>query len=240
MIEMDLEYGEGGRADVRFGSCILSVRGRCGTSPGEMEGLVFLTQVHGPSVIVSPSGGESADGMILPHGRRAPALRVADCVPVFLASGSTVAAFHAGWRGLAAGIASRMMDIFPGSPEVVVIGPSICPDCYEVGDDVRDSVLGGLPSGEHPDGRLDLRLAAVQRMRQAGLQAECPVYRLPGCTSCSPGHFHSYRRDGTEHRNILWMRGFGRFGKVAPGGGQASYSMLASPSLQGHHDGIER
>ena len=240
MIEMDLEYGEGGHADVRFGSCVLSVRGRCGASPEEMEDLVLLRQVHGPSVLVSPSGGESADGMIMLHGRPAPALRVADCVPVFLASGSTVAAFHAGWRGLAAGIASKMMDIFPGRPEVVVIGPSICPECYEVGDDVRDAVLGRLPSGGHPDGHLDLRLAAVQRMRLAGLPGECPVYRLPGCTSCSPGHFHSYRRDGTGHRNILWMSGFGKPEKVAPGEGQASYSMLASPSLQGYHDGIER
>ncbi len=207
MTRMEIEYGEGGSADVQFTSGLLSVRGRCGVTEDEFDDLVFLSQVHSADILVSPSGGEVADGLIMDAGSRAPALRVADCLPVFLASEERTAAFHAGWRGLAAGIASRMIELFSGTPDMVVLGPSICAECYEVGPEVRNAVLDGISTDGHPPDHLDLGLAAVERMRKAGLPSGCPVFRLPGCTKCTPGMFHSHRGDGTLERNILWMRG---------------------------------
>jgi len=72
-------------------------------------------------------------------------IQTADCVPVLVADvrSRAVAAFHAGWRGTLARIVERgigAMRLRYGSrPEdlVAVVGPSIGPCCYSVGEEVR-------------------------------------------------------------------------------------------------------
>lgn len=203
--DLRLDYRAGGAADAALPPVSYHVRGLSGPVPGETEDVVFLEQVHGSSVVFDPAGGEEADGMIIPRVRgKSPGIVTADCLPVFLASSLFLAAFHAGWRGIAAGITERMMDEFPGHPEMVVLGNCICPECYRVGEDVRRKVIGTSEEG-HPPGRIDLKRAVLRRMLLSGLPESTMVLGIPECTMCRKDLFFSYRRDETTGRNLQWL-----------------------------------
>jgi len=202
--------GPGGRIDLPVGGTglVLRVRGTCGPDEGETEGVTFLRQVHGTTVLPSPSGGEEADGMVFPLGLGRPGLRVADCLPLFAVSRSSVAAAHCGWRGIAGGITEVLLDSMPEPPDYVILGPRICPGCYTVDGDVRRRVLESDPGGEegHPEGRVDLGLA-VRRQISGRLAGYPPPGFLDvgACTCCGVGLFHSWRRDRTDGRNLVWL-----------------------------------
>jgi copper oxidase (laccase) domain-containing protein len=204
--------GPGGRIDLPLGDTgvVLKVRGTCGPGEGELEGVTFLRQVHGTTVLPSPSGGEEADGMVFPLGEGSPGLRVADCVPLFAVSSRSVACAHCGWRGVAGGIAAAMMDAMPGPPDYVVLGPRICPECYPVDDDVRAKVIRSDPGGGegHPEGRIDLGLTVTRQVLSRLPDPGNVVFLDAGaCTCCNPGLYHSWRRDGTVSRNLVWLSG---------------------------------
>jgi hypothetical protein len=166
-----------------------------------------LKQVHGSRILPYPSGGEEADGMVVRKGERIPGLAVADCLPLFLVSDGFTAAAHAGWRGLAGGIAEKLLSALPEPPRHCVLGPCICGDCYRVGDDVRRSVLSGCDPDEHPSGRVDLRLAALQRLRSAGLAEGCEILWVEDCTLCGGSMLYSHRGGDRSHRNLVWLAG---------------------------------
>jgi polyphenol oxidase len=102
-------------------------------------------QVHGKTIARVVAGRNfdtdaKADAIISDDPQRVISVRVADCVPVLLASddGKIVAAVHAGWRGVVAGIviqALRQMEIEPASCSAA-IGPCIAMDAFEVGPEV--------------------------------------------------------------------------------------------------------
>ena len=119
-----------------------------GLVPGEP---VWLTQVHGTAVIDLDEKRASVkgDAAITRAARTVCAVGAADCMPVLLADerGAVVAAVHAGWRGLSAGVieaAVRAMAIPPGRI-LAWLGPAIGPRAYEVGEDVREAFAS------HPD-----------------------------------------------------------------------------------------
>lgn len=205
MTDLEPEYRAGGRAVVVLPGAVFHVRGTAGPSPGELDEVVFLNQVHGACILHDPAGTEEGDGMILTCQGGYPGIRTADCLPVFLWSRTFSAALHAGWRGIAEGIAGRMLRMLPASPDFIVLGNCICPDCYTVGEDVRIRVAGPAPAREHPRGRLDLKLAFRDQLKEAGLPPETVVFNMPECTCCREDMFHSYRRDGTEKRNLQWL-----------------------------------
>src|SRR4030095_5337963 len=105
-----------------------------------------LHQVHGAGVVRVKRG--AAVGRTTPGGAlvsdapaRSIAVRVADCVPVLLATrdGRTVAAVHAGWRGTVAGVLpATLREMRAASPRDVVaaIGPCISFEAFEVGPEV--------------------------------------------------------------------------------------------------------
>jgi hypothetical protein len=108
--------------------------------------LVRLRQVHGAGVVTArPGPPRQADGLVTDNRSIAVAVQAADCVPLLLADRQTgaVAAAHAGWRGLAAGVPAAIVAALArefGSHAghlVAVIGPAIGACCYEVGDEVR-------------------------------------------------------------------------------------------------------
>jgi polyphenol oxidase len=118
----------------------------------EAPRLVRVRQVHGASVVVvregeSERGGtDEADIIVTDAPGLGLAVRAADCVPLLIADERTtaVAAAHAGWRGMAAGVPSAAVTAlareFGSRPSdlVAAIGPSIGACCYEVGVEVRD------------------------------------------------------------------------------------------------------
>jgi YfiH family protein len=126
----------------------------------------------------------------------------ADCLPVALGCGGAVAAVHAGWRGLAAGVLEegvRAVRELGGSDETIaIIGPGAGPCCYEVGEEVH-AAFGGTHSGAHgienPTARnIDLKAIARERLQAAGV---AEVQDVAVCTICDE-RFFSYRREGAR------------------------------------------
>lgn len=173
-------------------------------------------QVHGTDVrrVDSLAGrrgepvSEPADGhaTVLP-GVGAMVL-TADCLPVVLASHGAVAAVHAGWRGLAAGVLQegvRALREMGGEGEIVAaVGPCAGPCCYEVGEEVR-SAFGGVESAAagRTTRTLDLRAIAHETLGRAGV---AQVLDARACTICDERLF-SHRREGAaagRQAGIAW------------------------------------
>lgn len=167
----------------------------------------WLKQVHGTHVarLEGKAVAEPADAVVTAVAGEACAIMTADCLPVLFCdmAGTQVAAAHAGWRGLAAGVleaAVNAMDTEPGRI-LAWLGPAIGPRAYEVGEEVRRAFVersAEAPRAFRPgraEGKwwCDLYLLAEQRLRAAG------VTRIHGggfCTYREPARFFSFRRDG--------------------------------------------
>ncbi|MDR7432663.1 MAG: peptidoglycan editing factor PgeF [Armatimonadota bacterium] len=177
--------------------------------------VVEAEQVHGGAVVLvdGTTGGRvsGADGLWTDRPGLVLRVRSADCLPVLVADPHTgrVAAVHAGWRGLSAGILSRLVQALceAGSrPEDLrcAVGPSVGPCCYEVDEPVRRA-LRGWPGAFRPGrpGRwqLDLREVGRAQLLSAGV-LHGHVGVCTACTACEPEWFYSYRREGRTGR--LW------------------------------------
>lgn len=178
--------------------------------------LVGARQVHGARVLEVggvEAGGPAADRPELAEAdalltrRRGVALSVvtADCVPLLLEAGEWVAAVHAGWRGIVAGVvaaaAERLEAAGAPPPERwrAWIGPANAACCYEVGNDVAEAVAAASSARAvipRPGGRprLDLVVAVRSQLVACGVEG---VSWLVRCTECDHRHLWSYRRDGT-------------------------------------------
>jgi YfiH family protein len=136
-------------------------------------------------------------------------VRVADCVPVLVGDEETgsVAALHAGWRGVVAGVVpagvQRLLDGRPPRALVAAIGPCIGPCCFEVGLEVAEAV-GHAVRREEERGKafVDLRAAVRAQLRALGLD-DARIEDVPGCTRHEAERFHSFRRDGKDSGRML-------------------------------------
>lgn len=191
---------------------------------------VWLQQVHGARVVrvgQADVGGASpvADAAWTDEPGIACTVLVADCLPVLLAvrDGSAVAACHAGWRGLAAGVLeATVLALQQGAgaqPRDVLawLGPCIGPLQFEVGADVLQAFAPGAggPSAQHfvkrprPDGQerwlADLAGLAHERLLRAGVRSIAAAKR---CTVANPSSLFSFRRDGVTGRlaAAVWRR----------------------------------
>lgn len=183
----------------------------------------WLRQVHG--VTVPEAGAEAwpeppeADGAWTRTPGVVLAVMAADCLPVLLArdDGGAVAALHAGWRGLAAGVVEAGLAALPGDVRRwrAWLGPRIGPEHFLVHDDVRDAFPDDARAFTRaPDGRwhADLGALACSRLEHAGI-AVCDS-RL--CTAADPARFFSHRRDGRCGRMaaLVWLTSAGGSCKV--------------------------
>jgi polyphenol oxidase len=120
----------------------------------------------------------------------------ADCVLMAMArttgSEPALAVVHAGWRGLINGVVEATARTM-GESFAAVVGPSIGPCCYEVGDDVASPFRARFGDDIVRDGKLDLWSAAEQAARNAGANE---VERVDLCTRCQSDLFFSERRTG--------------------------------------------
>ncbi|WP_419392496.1 peptidoglycan editing factor PgeF [Cytobacillus praedii] len=133
----------------------------------------------------------------------------ADCVPLFFFHEATGAmgVAHAGWKGTVNGIAAEMLTLYKkngiGEKDVhVVIGPSICRNCYVVDEPVITLVKNRLgdqldvPFNQIQENQYELDLKEVNKaiLLQAGVLEE-NIQVSNFCTSCHEEHFFSHRRD---------------------------------------------
>ncbi|MFQ5547006.1 MAG: peptidoglycan editing factor PgeF [Woeseia sp.] len=166
----------------------------------------WLRQVHGTQAVRANSGPTEpeADAIVTTDAGVVCAVLTADCLPVVLASedGNEVAAAHAGWRGLSAGILETTVAAFRAKPEHILawFGPAISKPAFEVGAEVREQFVRESGSAaqyfsENDMGRWQADLYGLATLRLDS----CGVRRVFGCGCCThaePRRFFSFRRDG--------------------------------------------
>jgi polyphenol oxidase len=183
-----------------------------------------VTQVHGADVWVDLGGGSQlpddvrwdrgpspveADALVTTRAGVALAVGIADCLPVAIAWGPAIAAVHAGWRSLEAGVLEQAMRALSRSAGSAIamsrphalVGPALGACCMEVGEDVAarfdPTVVVRRPGSPRPF--LDTRSDAVRRLEASG----CIVEHVDVCTLCDPRLF-SHRGDaGSGGRQAL-------------------------------------
>jgi polyphenol oxidase len=177
----------------------------------------WLTQVHGTTVVGAGEGAEPAcgDAVVSRDINLVCGVMTADCLPILLCDrrGTVVAAVHAGWRGLLAGVIEATIDkmAVAGSEILAWFGPAIGPQAFEVGSEVvaafcahdRAATAAFTP---HRDRWLaDIYQLARQRLAPLGV-TDC--YGGDHCTWQESDLFFSYRRDGISGRmaSLIWLR----------------------------------
>ena len=168
----------------------------------------WLRQRHGARALTARSGLCGAgDGLWTTTPALALAIATADCVPVVCGSPGRLAAIHAGWRGLVAGVLEATLERLPDplGPLEAWLGPAIGPCCYEVGHDVAARVVEASAeevvrpgAGERP--HLDLHRAAERQLRSLGVER---IHRVAACTRCHADVLWSYR-SGAAQRGRNW------------------------------------
>lgn len=185
---------------------LIGIQGTSGNSDFLPDGSVQLNQIHSGIVLMNPSYGDSADGMIFKKGESFPVLKVADCLPVFAIWDNYIGAAHAGWRGLADGIIENLLSMLDQQPRYLILGPCICGNCYEVGREVLEKFAfysKQITLSEKQRGSLDLRkIALAKAHRIAG--KDFKIIDIKDCTFESDG-LYSYRQNKTTHRNYIWL-----------------------------------
>jgi len=177
-----------------------------------LSGIAWCRQVHGSKVLFTDRQGLAGqgDGLVTHQDGLGLMIRCADCPIILVADpvGKAVGAAHASWRATTGHIAQNLIAAMSGrfgsdpSNLIACIGPSIGPCCYEVRDDLRQSVLGAL--GPEADalfqgraGKLyfDLWDANTRQLTRAGLRPT-NIHCAGLCTVCNNDRFPSYRAEG--------------------------------------------
>lgn len=195
------------------------------------EDFVTVQQAHGNGIVVLESSNVvnlktghidlQADAIVTAFEGVPLGVLSADCLPMILiAEPGIVSAVHAGWRGLLAGVVENAVGVMrdlKGEDFAVFFGPSICKDCYEVGEDVVEKFRSKFKGGIYSSGgkwHLSLKTLAfevlenigvVERILRVGrlslpeLTASKMVYNIDVCTFESK-IYYSYRREGLTGR----------------------------------------
>jgi hypothetical protein len=189
----------------------LAATGRLPNAP------LWLNQVHGTDVVIADSWqhGDNGDAISSCSPNQVCAIMTADCLPILLCNkqGDQVAAIHAGWRGLAAGIVEKTLRHFNCLPNEIIawLGPAIGPQKFEVGHDVFEAFTLTSPTASKAFQQIDsehfladIYLLAKQRLNAYGIHA---IFGGDRCTVSEPEHFFSYRRDGITGRmaSMIWI-----------------------------------
>lgn len=162
---------------------------------------IWLQQVHGTRCVDASHAaiGCEADASFARTPGVVCAVLTADCLPILLCDtdGTVVAAAHAGWRGLAAGVIEATVAAMgvPSDRLMTWLGPAIGPQHFEVGGEVRDVFLAHDPKAQQafvakPNGKwlCDIYLLARQRLEALGV---CRPTNADFCTVRDAARFFS-------------------------------------------------
>lgn len=193
----------------------LALAGALAVSP---ERMTFMHPDHGRAVVIigaglgAPTGVEpgaewpAVDGLVTAEQGLGLVALAADCVPILLVEprAGVVSAVHAGWRGLALGVADaavRIMEEQGAQPELIqaFLGPAICPGCYPVSParcaEVGAVAASAVASSRGGEPALDLRAGLAEVLGRWGMA----VTTVGGCPAEDADYF-SFRRDGVTGR----------------------------------------
>ncbi len=187
--------------------------------------LVRPRQVHGTRVVVLRREmmveiGE-ADAIVSERPALPIGVVTADCLPLLVATPhGSVAAVHAGWRGLAAGVISEALSALAAlTPDGItgasaVIGPRVGSGCYEIDAPVAEALARrfagavdtALVATRPGHWQLDLATLACVDLVRSGVAADRVAALAGVCTACDAERFHSYRRDGPRSGRLFhWI-----------------------------------
>lgn len=177
----------------------------------------WLEQVHSDVVVEAGAWAQPrrADACVARASGQVCTVLTADCLPILFCSrqGDRVAAAHAGWRGLAAGILDNTVGSLglPGHELLAWIGPAIGQAAYEVGDDVRGAFTArdsrateAFAANSRGRWQCDMEGLARRNLVQLGIR---DIYGGGYCTFADETRFFSYRRDGECGRmaTLIWI-----------------------------------
>ena len=209
----------------------LNLGTNCGDDPQNVEknrrlisGLLpseprWINQVHGTRAVRWENAVDTAtgaDAIVSSQTGQVCAVLTEDCLPILFCNrpGTRIAAAHAGWRGLAAGVLEATVSAMDCDPLELMawLGPAIGPQAFEVGKDVYDSFVRSNSQNSiafTPHGYrwlADLYQLARLALNRAGIRN---VSGRGCCTYLEPDKFFSYRRDGQTGRmaTIIWLNG---------------------------------
>lgn len=185
------------------------------------ERLIIPRQTHSVNVAiikqipVSDTEIENVDAIVTALPDVAISVNTADCVPILFADPTTgiIAATHSGWKGTVGNIAVRTIETMGSlgaKPEniIAIIGPCICGECFEVGNEVvqqfQDTGLSdnNIILQRIPRNHIDLRQAVNTSLLKAGLRPQ-NITISRHCTRCEHINFFSARRLGIESGRTL-------------------------------------
>ena len=175
----------------------------------------WLEQVHGTEVVRPELKTTHCADAAFTYQLDTPCVvMTADCLPVLFCDeqGTAVAAAHAGWRGLAAGVLEQTLKCFDQPSKVMAwMGPAIGPEHFEVGDEVREMFVQQHAAAEDAfvisrsgHWMADIFLLARQRLLSAGVSH---IFGGDICTYADADHFYSFRRDSVTGRmaSLIWL-----------------------------------
>lgn len=190
----------------------------------KLEAIQWLDQIHSTACIEAQSDGQtrSADASFSRRAGTACAVMTADCLPLLFCdqSATQVAATHAGWRGLAAGIVAETVASFEVAAEQlsVYLGPAIGPQEFEVGIEVLEAFFSAARSENHLEAVSAAFTPSIRPMRfyadlYALARAELlalgvtEIYGGEFCTVRDEDRFYSYRREKQTGRmaSLIWL-----------------------------------
>lgn len=193
---------------------IRSNRGRLATALDIPEdSLIFPSQVHKTRIVhvthgINKQDLMETDALITNEAGLCLAVMSADCVPILIYDevNGAVAAIHSGWRGTVAKILEKTLQAMNvrygtrGEDIIAGIGPSVCQDSYEVGDEVVESINSSFKNAAEllvatspGKAKLDLWKANKTQLVDFGVR-EARIEISDLCTVKNNRHFFSARK----------------------------------------------
>jgi YfiH family protein len=176
----------------------------------------WINQTHGThAVTLELDSSRDADAAITRLPGVVAVVMTADCLPILVCNrdGGEVAAVHAGWRGLQAGVIQRTLASMESCSEQLQawIGPGISQQNFEVGGEVRSAFIDSIQDAESffKENRKGHWLCDLAGLAERVLKSQgvVDVYRDPGCSYREAERFFSYRRNATTGRmaSLIWI-----------------------------------
>ena len=176
---------------------------------------IWLEQTHSTVCIIAEKDSNRDADAAISHSYLHPlVILTADCLPITLCNiqGDEIAAIHAGWKGLFNGIVENTVNKMNSNPSDLLawIGPAICQNCYEVGEEVYLAFTTKYPDSKIAfEPRNSKWLANLPKiaeivLNRKGIKA---VYQSGLCTFELKNDFYSYRREPQTGRigTLIWF-----------------------------------
>ena len=182
------------------------------------EKAAIVSSEHGGSGVIKDNDLKKTDGLITAEKGLVLSIIAADCAPVFMFSekAGIIGLLHCGWRSAAGLLISSgiecMKSLGADPSEIqVIIGPHICTDCYETGEDVYAAYSNSFAGNEldrifrHRSSRLHLDLAQAIRFKATAEGISKTNISAVGDCTCHDTAFYSYRRGDRGRQNLAYI-----------------------------------